>query len=179
MKLRKNVLCAVLALALAAMSLAGCSLFSTGSGDGEQETGSDPIKMTENFTFEDPADLEYAKRYVIYADENSALISSAAEYGLKADYSILYADENDQPLGSYEYMICDTEEHAQAVIELYAAQGSALTALEADPTVLHSSLDADAFMGSITAFQSMGFISETTVSAYAEFYSQTIGATVQ
>lgn len=179
MKLRKNVLCAVLALALAAMSLAGCSLFSTGEAGGDAETGSAPVKMTDNFTFEDPADLEYAKRYVIYCDENSQSVATAKDYGVTAMYSILYADENDQPLGDYEYMVCDTEEHAQAVMELYENFGSPLTACEADPTVLYSSSDGDTFTATLAMFQSQGVISAATVSAFVDYYAETSGGTVQ
>ncbi len=179
MKLRKNILCAVLALALAAMSLAGCSLFSTEGEGGDTETGSDPIKMTDSYTFEDPADLEYAKRYVIYCDENSAAVAQAKDYGVTAMYSILYADENDQPLGYNEYMVCGTEENAKAVMEVYANFGSPLTACEADPTVLFSSSDGDSFAGALVAFQSQGVISEATVSAFVEYYAESSGGTVQ
>lgn len=179
MKLRKNVLCAVLALALAAMSLAGCSLFSTDSGDGDKETGSAPVKMTDNYTFEDPADLEYAKRYVIYCDENSTAVDPAKDYGVTAMYTILYADENDQPLGDYEFMVCDTEENAQAVIKLYEGYGTTLTPAEGDPTVLCSYRDGETFAANLVMFESYGMTTSATVSAYVEYYADFSGGTVQ
>ena len=52
-------------------------------------------------------------------------------------------------------------------------------ALDDDATVVYTSSDGDTVEGSIVAMQSAGIISETTVSAYVEFYSQTIGGKVQ
>lgn len=177
--MKKKLLCAVLAAGLIASVLSGCSLFSTGEAGGDKEGSSGAIEMTDKYTFEDPADLEYAKRYVIYGDENSIFVSSAKDYGLKGAYSIVYADENDQPLGEYQFMICGSEEDAQSVSQMYEAQGIALTAAEDDPVVLYTFSDKDTFSGNLIALQSVGIISETTASAYVDFYAETIGGTVQ
>lgn len=175
----KKLLCVVLSLAMSATLLSGCSLFATNTGDAGSEGSSGAIEMTEKYTFEDPADLEYAKRYVIYCDENSTAVAPAKDYGVTAMYSILYADENDQPLGDYEFMVCDTEENAEAVIDLYTSFGSALNTAEADPTVLYSSSDGDTFTATLAIFQSQGVISAATVSAYVEYFAGYSGGTVQ
>lgn len=177
--MKKKLLCAVLAAGLMASVLSGCSLFSTGEAGGDKEGSSGAIEMTDNYTFEDPADLEYAKRYVLYCDENSQAVATAKDYGVTAMYSILYADENDQPLGDYEFMVCDTEENAQAVMELYANFGTPLTVDENDPTVLFSTMDGDTFTATLAMLQSQGVISEATVSAYVAYFAENAGGTVQ
>lgn len=174
----KRKLIFALAVVIIISLLSGCSLFTSGDNGDNGGGSTDPIKMTDSFTFNDPTDIEFAKRYVIYADESSAMVSSAADYGMKAMYSVIYADENDAPVYSYDFMVVDTAEHAQAVIDLYATQGSVLSARDEDPCVLYGSTDGDALTGALVAYQSYGMISDTTVSSYVEFYSASIGGTV-
>lgn len=182
----KKILCAVMALVMLAAMLVGCGSTSNNGGNenpgntpSDPETVSyEPVKITEKYTFEDPTDIEFDKRYVITCDENSPMVAAAASYGMSAAYTILYAKE-DAPVAQYDFMVVDTEEHAQGVIDLYASQGTALKALDDDATVVYTSSDGDTVEGSIVAMQSAGIISETTVSAYVEFYSQTIGGKVQ
>ena len=177
----KKILCAVMALVMLAAMLVGCGSTSNNGGNkpADPETVSyDPVKISKNYTFEDPTDIEFDKRYVITCDETSPMVASAASYGMSAAYTILYAKE-DAPVAQYDFMVVDTEEHAQGVIDLYASQGTALKALDDDATVVYASSDGDTVEGSIVAMQSAGIISETTVSAYVEFYSQTIGGKIQ
>ena len=182
----KKILCAVMALVMLAAMLVGCGSTSNNGGNenpgntpSDPETVSyEPVKITEKYTFEDPTDIEFDKRYVIACNENSPMVAAAASYGMSAAYTILYAKEV-APVAQYDFMVVDTEEHAQGVIDLYASQGTALKALDDDATVVYASSDGDTVEGSIVAMQSAGVISETTVSAYVEFYSQTIGGKVQ
>ena len=174
----KRILCVILTLALSAMLLSGCSLFT--SGEETDKTGSaGDIKMTDNYTFTDPADLTFETRYVIYCDETSPMVTSASDYGMKAAYDIHYATADDASAGSYSFLVLDTAEHAQAMIDLYAAQGSMMTPVENDPCVLYSFTDGDAMEGTLVMFQSYGMITDATVSAYVEFYSGSVGGTVQ
>ena len=136
------------------------------------------LQMTDSYTFEDPAELDFDTRYVLYCDENTKMISQVpAEYGVKAGYSIIYAKDN-APVADYEFFVCDSAEHAQAAADLYASQGQSLTAAEGDPCVLYSFAGADTFEASLVTFQSYGIISEATVSAYMEFMQTNSGGTI-
>ena len=179
----KKILCAVMTLVMLAAMLTACGSTSgnekPGNEPADPETVSyEPVKITENYTFEDPTDIEFDKRYVITCDESSPMVAAAASYGMSATYTIIYAKE-DAPVAQYDFMVVDTEEHAQGVIDLYASQGTTLKTLDEDATVLWASSDGDTVEGSIVAMLSAGMISEATVSAYVEFYSQTIGGKVQ
>lgn len=171
--MKKNLL-SVLTLA-AAMLLAGCSLFASGEG-GEGGSGSTGgVKMTDSYTFEDPADLDFDTRYVLCCDENTQMISSVPdEYGVTASYSVIYA-KDDAPVADYEFFVCDSAEHAQATADMYASQGMTLTAAESDPCVIYSATDGDTFEANLVTYQSYGVISEATVSAYVTFMQTTTG----
>ena len=179
--MKKNLLKAILLTLTAAVLLSGCSLFATSSGDsgnGGSGGSTGAIKMTDNYTFEDPADLEFDTRYVLFCDENSVMISSAPEeYGIKGSYSIIYT-KDDAPVMDYEFYVCDSEEHAQATVDMYAAQGAALTAAEGDPCVLYSTTDGDTFEANLVMFQSYGVLNEATASAYVEFMQTSTGGTI-
>lgn len=179
--MKKKLLGIVLTAGLMVSALSGCSLFTTDTAEASSETA-DPslaISMTEHYTFENPEDLEFATRYVIYYDENSAMISSGSQYGLTAAYTIAYADSEDAPVGQYDFFICDTAEHAQEVIDLYAAQGTTVTQTEEDPTVLYSVTDGDTLEGTLTMYQSMGVLKDTSVSAYVQYFASNAGGTLQ
>ncbi len=178
--MKKNLLKAILLTLTAAVLLSGCSLFATNTGDDKSGNSgsSGGVKMTDSYTFEDPAGLDFDTRYVIYCDENSVMIASVpAEYGIKASYSITYA-KDDAPAASYDFFVCDSAEHAQATVDLYAAQGSTLTAAESDPCVVGSSTDGDTLEANLVTFQSYGMISEAKVSAYVEFMKTSMGGTI-
>ena len=116
--MNKKFWCIALAAVLAVSLLAGCSLFASNSdgGNGGSSGSSGAVKMTDGFTFEDPADLDFDTRYVVHCDETSTFISNMdASFGIIASYSILYA-KDDAPVAGYEFYICDSEEHAQAEI---------------------------------------------------------------
>ena len=179
----KKILCAVMTLVMLAAMLTACGSTSGNEKPANETPGNetvsyDPVKISENYTFEDPTDIEFDKRYVITCDETSPMVAAAASYGMSATYTIIYAKE-DAPVAQYDFMVVDTEENAKAVIDLYASQGTTLKTLDEDATVLWASSDGDTVEGSLVALQSSGMISEATVSAYVEFYTQTIGGKVQ
>lgn len=174
----KKLLSAVLAFAMMAAMLSGCGLFTSGGNEGGPSGSAGDVKMTDSYTFKDPAGLEYETRYVLYCDENSNMVATAASYGVQAMYSVMYADGKDAPVAYYEFMVCDTAENAQAVIQLYATMGSALIATEEDPCVIYASSDADSMEAMLISFQSMGVISAATVSAYMEYYKTANGGII-
>lgn len=184
----KKLFCAILSMAMLLTLLAGCDLFTTPTttaapqGDpnpsstaGEVDTS---IKLTDKFSFADPEGIEFDKRYVLHCDETSPMVSSAADYGMKASFSIYYAKE-DAAVCSYDFYICDTAENAQKLIDLYASQGSTLTVCEEDPTVVFSSTDGDTLEGVLLMYQSYGMITEATVSAYVQFMATSVGGTIE
>lgn len=184
----KKLFCAILSMAMLLTLLAGCDLFTTPTTTAAPQGDPNPsstagvvdtsIKMTDKFSFVDPEGVEFDKRYVIYCDETSPMVSSAADYGMKASYVIYFAKE-DAPVCSFDYYVCDTAENAQKLIDLYASQGSTLTVCEADPTVVYTSSDGDTLEGVLLMYQSYGMIEEATVSAYIQFMATSVGGTVQ
>lgn len=174
----KKMLCIMLSLIMVLGLLSGCdSLFTSGDEGGAAGGSTDDIKMTDKYTFTDPADLTFETRYALYCDENSSVVSTAASYGVKAMYSVMYADGEDVPVGYYEFMICDTPENAKAVIDLYASFGTVLSVAEEDPCVLYSFAAADSVEAMMITFQAGGMISEATASAYIEYYKSYSGGT--
>ena len=174
----KKMLCMMLSLIMVLGLLSGCdSLFTSGDEGGAAGGSTGDIKMTDKYTFTDPTDLTFETRYALYCDENSAAVSTAASYGVKTMYSVMYADAEDTLVGYYEFMICDTPENAKAVIDLYASFGTALSAAEEDPCVLYSFAAADSVEAMLIALQASGMISEATASAYIEYYKSYSGGT--
>lgn len=170
----------ILTLALVAvMLLCGCSLIATkdaGSNDAGSN-GATAVVMTDSYTFENPADLDFDARYVIYCDENSSAVATLKDYGVVAMYSILYAKE-DAPVGDYEFLICDSADSAKTIADLYASQGTTLKATDEAGVVLSSFSDGDTLEASMILMQSYGLVSDTTVSAYAEFMKTSFGGTL-
>ena len=172
--MKKN---ALLTLALAAaLLLSGCSLFASGDGGKDGSGGSTgAVKMTDSYTFEDPADLDFDTRYVLHCDESSSLISTAApDFGLKENYSILYAKDN-APVASYDFFICDSEEHTQTTVDMYASMGQTLTATESDPCVVYTSSDSDTLEATLITMQAAGVLKDTTASAYMDMLQTQYG----
>ena len=85
----KKMLCIMLSLIMVLGLLSGCdSLFTSGDEGGAAGGSNGDIKMTDKYTFTDPTDLTFETRYALYCDENSAVVSTAASYGVKAMYSV-------------------------------------------------------------------------------------------
>lgn len=190
--MKSRFLALLLVLAMAAMMLTSCSLFTTeggNSGDNENsgnsennETGgSTDIQITDKYTFKNPDGLEYEKRYVVYYSPDSPLVSSAvsAGYGMKETYSILYADANDAPLKQFDFIICNSEDDAGKVAEFYLAQGQTLTAVESDPCVLTATTEGEVLAATLASLQSMGGLSDATVSAFVEWNTTSSGGVLK
>lgn len=177
--MKKKLMYIALMTLTAAFLLSGCSLFATSDGkEGGNSGSSGTVKMTGNYSFEDPANLDFDTRYVLYCDENSLVISQIpAEYGILASYSIIYA-KDDAPVADYEFFVCDSAEHAAATADLYASQGQTLLEAEGDATVLYSFSDGDTMEATLVSIQSFGMISEATVSAYVTFMQSSTGGTL-
>ena len=80
----KKMLCIMLSLIMVLGLLSGCdSLFTSGDEGGAAGGSNGDIKMTDKYTFTDPTDLTFETRYALYCDENSAVVSTAASYGVE------------------------------------------------------------------------------------------------
>ncbi len=170
----KKLLCAILTIAMTAALLSGCSLFSSGDGDDSNSGSStDPVKMTDSYTFTDPSDIEFEKRYVVRIDETSGLIQQLYSEELKGIYGVFYADANDGPVVGYEFMICTSPESVQEITNRFASGGLTLIATEEDPLVLYYITDADGLEANMVSYVASGLASEAVVSAYAEAYAST------
>ena len=81
----KKMLCIMLSLIMVLGLFSGCdALFTSGDEGGAAGGSTGDIKMTDKYTFTDPTDLTFETRYALYCDENSAAVSTAAGYGVKA-----------------------------------------------------------------------------------------------
>lgn len=172
----------ILTLAFAAvLLLCGCSLIATKDADSNDASSGDatfaPVAMTDSYTFENPAELDFDARYVIYCDENSASVATMKDYGVVSMYSIFYA-KADAPVADYEFLICDSAESAKTIADLYASQGMTLTTVEGDENVLYSFSDGDTLEATIITMESYGLVSDSKVSTYAEFMKTTYGGTL-
>lgn len=178
----KKLLSLVLTAALAATLLTGCSLFASSDDNGSTSSEFPSVEITDSFSFENPSDLDFDARYVLYFDENSTIVSAQAdEYGMLAYYVILYAKE-EQPVGRYEFYVCDTAENVESWLadENYTTSGREVKIVDADATVMQSLTTADGIEeleAQIILCETAGIISEATVSAYADF-TVTTGATL-
>lgn len=177
--MKKKLLSLILTAAMTATLLTGCSLFASGGGNNSKSSQFPAVKITDSFSFENPSDLDFDARYVLYFDENSSVVSSrVADYGMLAYYVILYAKE-DKPLARYEIYVCDTAENQEKWLSEgdYSTSGRVTEILDADATVMQSYSDADTLEADILLCETVGIISEGTVSAYADF-TASVGATL-
>lgn len=169
----KKLLPAILAVALLIAALSACS----NSDDGKNNSPDTSIKMTDTYTFKDPADLEFANRYVAYGDETCVPVGNTP--GMLAMYDVFYADTEDAPLCNYKYSVFDTAENAKAYADGRAEIGFEVTIVEEDPCVMYIYSDGSGIAGSIDMFYGSGAIEEATVKAYVAYYAGAIKATVQ
>lgn len=174
----KKLLCAFLAIAMVAALLSGCSLFaSEGEDESKESAGTSPVEITGSFAFENPSDIDFDTRYVLYSDENSPMISSMPEeFGCTGEYMIYYA-KDDELLACYDFMICDTPEHTADLLEYLIENGSSKQTAEEDATVIYSMSDRDALEAILITYQGYGIISDTKASTYIDFCVESFGAT--
>ena len=186
----KKILCVILALLLCAATLAACSPSSNNdqtepstqtpeNGGTTGATSAAPsgegVKITDAYTFTDPADLDFDARYVLYLGPENPAIAMGAASGLTAQYIILYAKE-EKALASYNISIYDTAESAKANAEAMAAMGTTMNPVEGDDTVMYSYSDASVMELVIGSLNGAGVIPDTKASSFANFQVEMNGA---
>lgn len=144
------------------------------NNDDNNDTTDPTIQITEKFTYEDPADLEYDARYVIYADTNCLPVANTA--GALARYEFYFADAEDAAVAIYTYWIFESDERA----EKYISNRPNLVAsvMEEDPCVVFVYTDAAELAETINMYHYFKDIDEPTVSAYVNYLAETINATL-
>lgn len=184
----KKLLSKTLALLMCLTLLTGCGSPSGGdnsendpgnvSGTGDNSgtpTKYEGVKITDNYTFEDPADLSFDTRYVLYMGPTSDLVSVSVPRGQLCQYNIIYAKQ-DKAVGEYTLYICDTAEHAKSMSEEMSGYGINASIAAQDDTVICAFSDEYALEPSIDIYQMAGVITDTTAAAYAQMYVTAYGA---
>lgn len=139
----------------------------TDSGD---NTGSEDskVKLSDTFTHEDPADIEFEKRYILYSAQSPEILGLYKDsYGVELleEFFILYGDKDDVPVRSYNYYICATEEDAANLMNQMKEYGGNATV---EGSVVISIADKDELKETIDYFIALGVMDEGTASAYAQ-----------
>lgn len=166
----KKLLCAVLTAAMLVMLFTGCSLFTAGGDDGNSGGNSaGDIQVTDNYTYTDPAGLDFDTRYVIYNDRTTEWVAwSIEEFGQIAIYTIIYA-KDDNVVGSYEISTFDNTDGAQEYAQMYVDMGIGGRTLDEDPTVVFHEDDANTIEVNLANAVAWGHISEMSASAYVDY----------
>lgn len=167
--MKKKLISILLCVALGAM-MAGCGSGDKGAdaekSEEKKEVEKISIQMTDSYTFEDPADLEFDQRIVLKGDKSCKLLTDMSNMGYEAEaiYEIMYAKDG-LAVASYEYFVTADEASATALAEFYTSQGRQITQ---EGNVLYGYLDADMIQATITTFASSGTIKDETPEAYME-----------
>lgn len=139
----------------------------TDSGD---NTGSDDskVKLSDTFTHEDPADIEFEERYILYSAQSPEILGLYKDsYGVELleEFFILYGDKDDVPVRSYNYYICATEDDAANLMNQMKEYGGNANV---EGSVVISIADKDELKETIDYFIALGVMDEGTASAYAQ-----------
>lgn len=162
----------ILALSLAVcmlMTAAGCSMFAKGGGDKKEE--SKGVKITEEFTHEDPKDLEFDERHVLKIAEGSELFAMMEEQmgvSVVSEYMVIYGKE-DKPVALYEYVVAKDDENAKKYQDFLKESGAKSDVDGTLITMKKAKDDVDADMASLKA---MNVIAEETMTEYVKFYTE-------
>lgn len=129
------------------------------------------IKITDEFTFTDPEDIEYDTRYVYRGGPECGMLSSYSEsdIGINDVFVILYAN-GETAVAEYQYYVFADEASEQAMADAIQMQGAVM---DTDGLVGWIIQDADVLEANIASVASFGLISDETASAYTEIYTQT------
>lgn len=133
----------------------------TGSGDSK-------VKLSDTFTHEDPADIEFEKRYILYSAQSPEILGLYKDsYGVELleEFFILYGDKDDVPVRSYNYYICATEDDAANLMNQMKEYGGNANV---EGSVVISIADKDELKETIDYFIALGVMDEGTASAYAQ-----------
>lgn len=160
----------VLLLALTMVfALAGCSMFTSGDS-GDKDSEYKPIEITENFTHEDPADLEFDERHVLYfAPGSSYLTMFEEQQGIVVTdgYIVMYGNE-EKVVEVYEYAVCEDEAGAKKLAEFYVNEAGLDSSYEGN--VNYFVKDAVMMEAEIAQWIGMNTMADETIGSYLEFY---------
>ncbi len=181
----KKILCMVLALLICIAMLAGCGDTTPESGSEDPgQSGSDKstpsgegVKITDSYTFTDPTDIEFDTRYVLYMGPESSMVSSMVEKGELCQYSIIYA-KDEVAVAEYDLYVCDSVESAQGIQNEAESYGMVADLIEEDNTVICMFSDQYVLEANIAIYQMAEMVSDTTASAYVDFYVSYYGASI-
>lgn len=125
------------------------------------------IKMNKEYTFTDPEDLEFDKRYVLKGDSSSKLMSDMKNYGYNATnmYEILYV-KNGEAVKEYQFFVCPDKTSATDLAEFYESQGQEVTQ---EGSILYACTEKDVLQAHIISYSSMGMMSGETPEDYISF----------
>lgn len=173
----KKIICLLMCIVLG-MAMIGCGASDnkkaeknetqTSSATKENAAKEDfSIKMNDKYTFTDPKDLDFDKRYVLSGDKNSKLLSDMSNMGYEATniYEILYV-KGDKAVAEYQYFVCKNEQSAKDLEEFYSSQGQKVTREE---SVLYAYTEGEVVQANITMYASLGNMKEETPEAYITF----------
>ena len=126
-----------------------------------------PIQMNDDYTFEDPTDLDFDTRYVYVGYESCKLLTDMKNFGYTATamYEILYTKDG-EVAGEYQYFVCEDETAAADLMSFFEGQGQTVTQ---DGSVLYSFNDADTLLALIMTFEGMGSLPDETPESYLKF----------
>lgn len=133
----------------------------TGSGDSK-------VKLSDTFTHEDPADIEFEERYILYSAQSPEILGLYKDsYGVELleEFFILYGDKDDVPVRSYNYYICATEDDAANLMNQMKEYGGNANV---EGSVVISIADKDELKETIDYFIALGVMDKGTASAYAQ-----------
>ena len=177
----KKITSLTLVLLMCVAMLAGCGSSNDKSSDGSNPgtmPTSEAIKISDKYTFEDPADLDFDTRYVLHVGPESPMVVSGASMGLAGMYTILYA-KDDIGVKEYSFTIYDSEESAQTFYDQMTSAGLKVSEpLAEDGTLTLDINDADTLATNIDIYYMEQMIPESTVSAYVDWFVKTYAAEV-
>lgn len=183
----KKILCVTLAVLMCIAMMVGCTTnenptttnaANSPSGTENNQPAWEGIKITDKYTYTDPADVEFDTRYVLYMGPESALVAPTVEKGQLYQYTIIYGKE-DVAMGECTLYVCDSNANAQKIKAEMESYGMVADILEEDDTIIRVSNDQYALDATLSIYVMAEMIKEATASAYVGIYTGTYGATLQ
>ncbi len=171
----KKLLAVALCLCLV-LSMAGCSLFTSG-GDGKGKSTGD-LKITEKLVHKDPTDVAFTDRYTFYSGETAALADMFKEQfdlELKQEFLIVYANGEDAAVQEYIYYVFGSAEDAQKYLLECEGYDMDASITEEDPVVMRVSNNQEALKNSIDSFIAWSVLEDTSAAKYVKMYAEMDG----
>lgn len=151
----------------------GCSLFAK---DGGKDKAANGVKITDDFTHEDP-DIDFDQRKVLeFTADNDYVQAMNEQLGVDAtrDVTIFYGKEG-TPVVYYEYVVLSDEEQAATYEQFAKDNGMEVTV---NGNVVCHEKSGDALEAEMAMYMSYNMLAEETVDAYVDFYVNSFGPTV-